>query len=76
LDLSQKGISAARTLKNVNYPMKAKVEQRAIIKFLSNEGADATEIHHRLLRAFQEDAYTLSSVYEWIRVFKTGRTIV
>jgi AraC-like DNA-binding protein len=56
--------------------MNAKVEQRVIIKFLSNEGADATEIHHRLFRAFQEDAYTLSSVYQWIRALKTGRTIV
>jgi hypothetical protein len=76
LDLSQKCISAARTLKNVNHPMNAKVEQRVIIKFLSNEGADAIEIHHRLLQAFQEDVYTLSNVYEWIRVFNTWRTIV
>jgi AraC-like DNA-binding protein len=56
--------------------MNAKVEQLIIIKFLSDEGADAPEIHHKHLRAFQEDAYTLSSVYEWIRVFKTWRTIV
>jgi hypothetical protein len=76
LGLSQKCIPAARTLKNVNHPINAKVEKRVIIKFLSNEGADATEIHHRLLRAFQENAYTLSSVYGWIRAFKTGRTIV
>jgi hypothetical protein len=40
--------------KNVDHPMNAKVEPRVIIKFLSNEGADATEIHDRLLRAFQE----------------------
>jgi hypothetical protein len=56
--------------------MNAKVEQRAIIKFLSNEGADAIEIHHKLLRVFQDDAYTISRVYEWIRAFKTGRTSV
>jgi hypothetical protein len=46
--------------------MNAKVEARVIIKFLSNEGAYAIEIHHRLLQAFQEDVYTISSVYEWI----------
>jgi hypothetical protein len=56
--------------------MDAKMEQRVITTFLSSEGADATEIHSRLLRAFQEDAYTISSVYEWIRAFKTGRTSV
>jgi hypothetical protein len=33
-------------------------------------------MHDRLLRAFQDDAYTISSVYEWIRVFRTERTIV
>jgi hypothetical protein len=32
-------------LRNVTHPMNANVEQRVIIKFLSNEGADATEIH-------------------------------
>jgi hypothetical protein len=56
--------------------MDAKLEQRVIIKLLSNEGADPIEIHSRLLRAFQEDAYMLSSVYEWIRAFKTGRRSV
>jgi transposase len=56
--------------------MDAKTEQRVIIKFLSSEGADAIEIHDRLLRAFQQDAYTISSVYEWIRAFKMGRTSV
>jgi hypothetical protein len=62
-------------VKNINHPMNGKVEQR-VIKFLSNDGADATEIHQRLLRAFQENAYILSSAYEWIQAFKPGRTIV
>jgi hypothetical protein len=52
LRLSQKCIPAAGTLQNVNHPMNAKVEPRVIIKFLSTEGADAIEIHHRLLRDF------------------------
>jgi hypothetical protein len=72
----QKCISAARTLQNVNDQMNAKVEQRVIIKFLSKEEADEIEIHHRLFRAFQEDAYIVSSVCEWIQAFKTGRTSV
>jgi hypothetical protein len=51
---------------NVDCEMDARVEQRVIIKFLSNEGADPTEVHHKLLRNFQEDVYTVSSAYEWI----------
>jgi hypothetical protein len=66
LGLPQHCISSSRTSKNVNHPMKAKAEQRVIIKFLSNERANATEIHHRLFQAFQEDVYTLFRVYEWI----------
>jgi hypothetical protein len=56
--------------------MNAKVEHRVIIKFLLNEREDATEIHDKFLRASQEDAYTFSSVYEWIRAFKMGQTSV
>jgi hypothetical protein len=76
LGLSQKWISLSRRLTNVNHLMTAKIERCGIIKFLSNEEADATKIHHRLLRAFQEDVFTLSSVSEWIQAFKTGSTIV
>jgi hypothetical protein len=32
--------------------------------------------HSTLLQTFQGDVYTLSSVHEWIRAFKTGRTSV
>jgi hypothetical protein len=62
-------------VKNVNQPMNAKVKQRIIIKFLSNEETDAIKIHHRLLRAFQENICTPSSAYEWLSLFKTGREI-
>jgi transposase len=54
--------------------MNTKLEQHVIIKFLWSEDVDPVEIHHRLLRAFQEDAYVLSNVYEWIRTFKSGST--
>jgi hypothetical protein len=54
--------------------MNAKLKQRVIITFLWSEDIDPVEIHHRLLRAFREDADVLSSVYEWIRAFKSGRT--
>jgi hypothetical protein len=56
--------------------MNVKLEQRIIIKFLWSEITDLVGIHSRLLWAFREDAYTLSSVYEWIKAFKTGRTSV
>jgi hypothetical protein len=61
-------------LKDINLFMNAKLEQGVIIKFLRGEDIDPVEIHHRLLCAFQEDAYELSSVYEWIRAFKPERT--
>jgi hypothetical protein len=37
LSLSQKSISAARTLQNSNHPKDAKVEERVIIKLLSSQ---------------------------------------
>jgi hypothetical protein len=46
------------------------------MKFLWSEKRDPVEIHYRLLRAFREDAYLISSVREWIRAFKTAHTIV
>jgi hypothetical protein len=63
-------------LRDVIPIMDAKVEQHIIIKFLCGEGVDPVEIHSRLLHAFQEDIYTLSSIYEWIRAFRTERTNV
>jgi hypothetical protein len=56
--------------------MDAKLEQRVIMQFLWSEKTDPVEIHYSLSRTFQEDAYTISSVHEWVRTFKTGRTIV
>jgi hypothetical protein len=37
-------------------------EQRVIIKFLFNEGADARQIAERLRAQFHEDAYALRTV--------------
>jgi hypothetical protein len=54
--------------------MNAQFEQRVNIKFLWSEDIDPVEIHHRLLRAFQKSVYLLSSIYEWIRAFKSGST--
>jgi hypothetical protein len=53
--------------------MDIKVEQRAIIKFLWHEGLAAEQIQLRLQAVYGDDVYALSSVYWWIRVFKTGR---
>jgi hypothetical protein len=44
------------------------------MKFLWSAKRDAVEIHRRFLRAGQEDAYPLWSVYKCIEAFKTGRT--
>jgi hypothetical protein len=54
--------------------MNTKLEHRTIMKFLWSEVIDPIKTYSRLLRAFQEDVYTLLSVYEEIRAFKTGYT--
>jgi hypothetical protein len=76
LALSQKCIFTPGTFKNFRHSMNVKFQQRVIIKFLSTEGPDASEIQHRLLQAFQEDTYTLSSLHEWIEAFNTRHIIV
>jgi hypothetical protein len=56
--------------------MNVKLEQRIIMQFRWSEGTYPVEIHSRLLRAFQEDAYTLLSVSRLIGAFKTVHTNV
>jgi hypothetical protein len=68
-----KRIYAVGVLRDANLSMGGKVEQRVTIKFLSNEGANATKIHCRLLQIFQKAAHMLSSVSKWIRSFKKWR---
>ena len=53
-----------------------KEEQRSVIRFLWAEGVNGAEIHARLCTQYEEKALPLRSVYEWIEMFKNGRTSV
>jgi galactokinase/mevalonate kinase-like predicted kinase len=44
--------------------MKAQLEQRVIIKFLSIEGRTAKEIHKQLLFLYGEATYTPATIYK------------
>jgi len=51
-----------------------KEEQRSVIRFLWAEGVKGTEIHARLCTQYGDKALPRRSVYEWIEMFKNGRT--
>jgi hypothetical protein len=54
------------TLKSVNHSFGMEYDQRVIIKFLWNEGADARQIADRLQAQFAEHSYQLRTVRFWI----------
>src|SRR5688572_32291598 len=51
-------------------------EQRTIIKFLVKEGTPVVEIVKRLKAVFAEETLSTSTIYEWAKRFKEGRTSV
>ena len=53
-----------------------KEEQRSVIRFLWAEGVKGAEIHARLCTQYGDNALSRRSVYEWIEMFKNGRTSV
>ena len=53
-----------------------KEEQRSVIRFLWAEGVKGAEIHARLYTQYGDNALPRRSVYEWIEMFKNGRTSV
>ena len=53
-----------------------KEEQRSVIRFLWAEGVKDAEIHARLCTQYGDNALPRQSVYEWIEMFKNGRTSV
>jgi hypothetical protein len=50
------------------------VEQRHVIKFLSDEGMPGVQIVERLRQHYGEDALSRKQVYFWINEVKRGRT--
>ena len=53
-----------------------KEEQRRVIRFLWAEGVKGAEIRARLCTQYVDNAFPRRSVYEWIEMFKNGRTSV
>ena len=53
-----------------------KEEQRSVIRFLWAEGVKGAEIYARLSTQYGDKALPRQSVYEWIEMFKNGRTSV
>ena len=51
-------------------------EQRSFIRFLWAGGVKGAEIHARLCTQYGDNALPRRSVYEWIEMFKNGRTSV
>jgi hypothetical protein len=61
------------TLKSVRNPLGMEHDQRVIINFLWNEGADARQIATRLQAQFAEHAYQFQTVEFWITEIRRGR---
>ena len=53
-----------------------KEEPRNVIRFMWAEGVKGAEIHARLCTQYGDNALPRRSVYEWIKMFKNGRTSV
>jgi len=51
-------------------------EVRAVIRFLHAEGQSVAEIHRQLCHVYGDNVMSDSSVREWYRKFRDGRTDV
>ena len=49
------------------------IEFRAVIKFLTKEGAKAKEIHRRMADVYDDSSSKYSTVAKWSAAFKRGR---
>jgi len=51
-------------------------EQRGVVRFLWAEGVKPVEIHRRMLTQYGQSTMSQRKVYEWVEMFKSGRTRV
>jgi hypothetical protein len=58
--------------RSVNTPSRTEYDQRVVIKFLWNEGADVRQIVIRLQAQFGEHSYQLRTVQFWIAEIRRG----
>jgi len=51
-------------------------EQHGVVQFLWAEEVKPAEIHHRMLARYGQSTMSQQKVYEWVKRFKLGRTLV
>ena len=51
-------------------------ERRGVVRFLRAEEAKPVEIHRRMLAQYGQSTMSQRKVYEWVEMFKSGRTHV
>ena len=51
-------------------------EQQGIVRFLWAEGVKPVEIHRCMLAQYGQSTTSQRKVYEWVEMFKSGRTRV
>jgi len=51
-------------------------ERRGVVRFLWAEGVKPVEIHRRMLAQYGQSTMSQRKVYEWVEMFKSGRTCV
>ena len=51
-------------------------EQRGVVRVLWAEGVKPVEIHRRMLAQYGQSTTSQRKVYEWVEMFKSGRTLV
>ena len=61
---------------SVHLSVCTKEEERSVIRLLWAEGVKGAEIHARLCTQYGDNALPQRSIYEWIEMFKNGRTSV
>src|ERR1700729_162240 len=56
-------------------PSPSKVNQRAVIQFLSFEGCHPVDIHRRMQTAYGDKCLSKTTVTNWARMFREGREL-
>jgi len=51
-------------------------EQRGVVRFVWTEGVRPVEIHRLMLAQYGQSTVSQRKVYEWVEMFKSGRTRV
>jgi hypothetical protein len=70
------GMPADRVYVSTSLVLSTKEEQCAVIRFLWSEGVKTAKIYCRLLLQYEDSCIAQRKVYEWLKLFRNGRTSV